>query len=158
MAIVYLALGSNVGDSGRHIEQAIGLLQERVSGLVRAPMYRSRATGYTEQPDFWNTVVGGQTDLSPHELLEFVKGLEEQVGRVRRFRWGPREIDIDIILYGQAILDEPELMIPHLRLAEREFVLQPLYDLAPELVEPRSGRRVRELLADLPDTQRSIVR
>ena len=157
MTEVYLALGSNVGDSVAYINKAVELLGQKVDGLTRAALYRSKPAGYTDQPDFLNTAVSGQTALDPSELFKFIKDVEERVGRVARFRWGPREIDIDIIFYGDQILDTEKLTIPHPRFQERDFVLRPLADLNPGFKDPRSGQTVGELLAavgNLTDLQR----
>ena len=146
MTEVYLALGSNIGDSRAHIARAIELLREQLQNLKTAPLYLSKPFGVTNQPDFLNTAVSGQTSLSPPELFKFVKEIEQQVGRQERFRWGPREIDIDIIFYGQQTVKTPELTIPHPSFAERDFVLKPLADLNPHLTDPVSGQIVAELL------------
>lgn len=150
MTKVYLALGSNVGDSRAHISKAIELLKPYVEDIKTAPLYRSKAAGYTDQPDFLNTAAVGETKLEPHELLKALKDIEQQIGRTTTFHWGPREIDIDIIFYGDTVLDSPELTIPHDAFRERAFVLQPLVDLEPELVDPASGLSVSLLLKALP--------
>lgn len=157
MTTVYLALGSNVGDSRAQIEEAIKLLSRSVSDIARAPIYRSKAVGYTDQPDFLNTALRGRTDLEPQELLAFVKSIEQEIGRVRRFRFGPREIDIDLIFYGDLVSTTDDLTIPHLAFRERDFVLRPLADLDPNLKDPVSGRTVGELLAALDSQDRSIL-
>jgi len=156
MAIIYLALGANVGDTTKNLDQAIQLLKTKVSDIEEAPRYRSRAVGFTDQPDFVNTAVKGQTSLEPLELLQFVKSIEAEVGRISRFRWGPREIDIDIIFYDDLILNTEVLQIPHARFAERDFVLKPVFDLAPDLVDPVSGKTVSVLYNNLPDTDKAI--
>ncbi|HSW37330.1 MAG TPA: 2-amino-4-hydroxy-6-hydroxymethyldihydropteridine diphosphokinase [Candidatus Saccharimonadales bacterium] len=157
MAIVYLALGANVGNPKANIEQAIELLQSSVDKIQCAPLYASKAVGYTDQPDFINTAVSGETVLDPAELLKFVKEVEEQVGRVERFRWGPREIDIDIIFYNDSVVQQDNLVIPHPRFAERDFVLQPICDLDPTFIDPLSKRSVKQLLEALSSDQRSLL-
>lgn len=157
MATVYLALGANVGDCKKSIAQAVQYLEKSVTNIRVAPLYVTKAVGYTDQPDFFNTVLVGQTSLSPEELLVFVKGIEKKVGRVFRFRWGPREIDIDIILYDDLVLDTPTLTIPHPRFSERDFVLKPLSDLAPDVVDPRSKKTIHKLLQQLPADQLSVI-
>lgn len=157
MPTICLALGSNVGDSSRHIAQAVELLQRQVAHLRQAPIYTSKAVGYTDQPDFLNTAVTGETKLSPDELLDFVKDIERQVGRIWRFRWGPREIDIDVIFYDDLVRVTKRLTIPHPRFAERDFVLRPLCDLNPHYVDPKSGQTVKFLLDSLSLTDLSIV-
>jgi len=155
--VVFLALGSNVGDSRANINQAVRLLSEKVTNITEAPVYTSKAVGYTDQPDFYNTAVRGDTELTPIELLKFVKDVEAKVGRVVRFRWGPREIDIDIIFYGDQMLDSEVLTIPHPRFAERDFVLKPICDIDQSFIDPLSNKTVGELLKALPPTQLSIL-
>lgn len=157
MATVYLALGGNVGESGQHIERAVRLLDGFLGSLQCAPLYTSRAVGYEDQADFINTAVCGRTTLSPQNLLKLVKEIEQKVGRTASFRWGPREIDIDIIFYDDVVLDVPDLTIPHAQFAERDFVLQPLVDLDPDLVDPKTKHSLRELLGNLPAEKRSII-
>jgi 2-amino-4-hydroxy-6-hydroxymethyldihydropteridine diphosphokinase len=157
MATIYLALGSNVGDCRKQIEQAIGLLGSGVNNIRRAPLYRSRAVGYTDQPDFLNTALAGQTDLSPEALLKLTQTVERQVGRQKRFRWGPREIDIDIILYGDLVRTTKALTLPHPLFRERDFVLRPLCDLNPGLRDPVSGETVSQLLARIAPSDESIL-
>lgn len=158
MATVFLALGSNVGDSRRHIEKAVELLGGSVHNITRAPLYTSKAFGVTNQPDFVNTALRGETDLAPLALLAFVKNVEAKVGRVKRYRWGPREIDIDIIFYDDLVLTDPMLTIPHAGLRERDFVLRPLNDIDPTYIDPLSKRSVRELLAKLSQDEAYILR
>ncbi len=146
---VYLALGANVGDKKANIGKAIRFLSEKVIYMKRAHLYVSNAVGYTDQDDFINTAVSGETELKPKELLRFVKDIEKQIGRVYRFRWGPREIDIDIIFYGNAIYKDTELEIPHPAMHERDFVLRPLADLDGEMIHPVLKKSVKELLRNL---------
>jgi 2-amino-4-hydroxy-6-hydroxymethyldihydropteridine diphosphokinase len=156
MTTVYLALGSNIGDSPANLRKAFELLQAFLSDINQAPVYKSRAVGYTDQPDFLNTAINGQTDLEPLELLSAIKTIEQQIGRTQTFRWGPREIDIDIIFYGDRLMRTDELTLPHPAFRERDFVLQPLVDLNPELTDPLSGKRVQELLNLLEPKERSF--
>jgi 2-amino-4-hydroxy-6-hydroxymethyldihydropteridine diphosphokinase len=159
MTEVYLALGSNVGDSPALFKQAMSLLAKDVlTDIKQAPIYITKPVGYTDQPNFLNTVISGQTDLAPGELLTRVKQLEHEIGRIKRFHWGPREIDIDIIFYGGLLLETPDLVIPHPRLYERDFVLAPLHDLNPDLLDPSSGQTVSQLLANLQADQTSIIK
>jgi 2-amino-4-hydroxy-6-hydroxymethyldihydropteridine diphosphokinase len=158
MATVYLALGSNVGDSKHHIEQAIELLSASVNNIQHAPVYRSKAVGYTDQANFLNTAICGQTSHSPEELLEFIKTIEQKLGRVKRFQWGPREIDIDIILYDNLKQESKALTLPHPAFRERDFVLQPLKDLNSGLLDPVTGQTVSQLLEKVPPADRSILK
>ncbi len=157
MPVVYLALGSNVGDSRGYIEQAIELLSDKVQGIQTAPIYKSKAIGHTGQPNFLNTAIRGQTNLIPGDLLEFVNEVEQKVGRVERFRWGPREIDIDIILYGDFRQETKKLTLPHPHFRERDFVLKPLRDLDGNLIDPISGQTVLQLLDKLDPAKRVIL-
>jgi 2-amino-4-hydroxy-6-hydroxymethyldihydropteridine diphosphokinase len=157
MAVVYLALGSNVGIGDRQLNQAITLLQDKLTRVRYAPYYSSKAVGFTDQPDFLNTVIKAETAMEPEELLAFTQEVEERIGRIRRFRWGPREIDVDIIFYDDRIFTTPELTIPHPRFAERDFVLKPLCDLNPDLIDPITHKTVQELYSQLPESSRSIT-
>ncbi len=145
MIEVYLALGSNLGDSRHNIIKAIQLMSPEIQKISQAPVYKTKPVGYTNQPDFFNTAISGQTDLSPEELLTFTRNVEQQVGRVARFHWGPREIDIDIIFYGNQIIKQPGLIIPHPHFSERDFVLKPLSDLNPDLIDPISQQTIKQL-------------
>lgn len=156
MATVYLALGSNVGKGDQQVDKAITLLHEQLTDITEAPRYMSMAVGFTDQADFMNTAVVAETELSPRELLAFTQYVEQTVGRIRRFRWGPREIDIDIIFYDDLVIDEPDLTIPHPRFAQRDFVLRPIADLNPDLIDPVSKMTVSELYEKLPASNRSI--
>jgi 2-amino-4-hydroxy-6-hydroxymethyldihydropteridine diphosphokinase len=156
MTEVYLALGSNIGDSKAYIAKAIDLLSDELADIKQAPLYRSKAVGYTDQPDFINTAIGAKTDLSPLELLEVTKNIEKQLGRIERFRWGPREIDIDIIFYGHQIIESDELTIPHPSFRERSFVLQPICNLSPNLIDPVSKKPIKVLLEQLDASDQSL--
>jgi 2-amino-4-hydroxy-6-hydroxymethyldihydropteridine diphosphokinase len=158
MADVYLALGANVGDPAANIEQAVKLIRDVMNDVKQAPIYRTKPVGYTDQPDFLNTAVMGQTDLSPEDLLKAIKDVERRIGRQQRFRWGPREIDIDIIFYGDRVIDTPKLTIPHSRFRERDFVLRPIADLNPRQIDPISGQTVEQLLNLLPESLINIIK
>ncbi len=142
---VYLGLGSNVGDRLLNLNKAIELLSEKIQILKKSKIYISKAVGYTDQPDFYNMVLYGKTDLSPEELFNFIKDVEKNVGRVYRFHWGPREIDIDILFYNDLVYKSDKLNIPHPRLHERDFVLSPLIELNPKLFHPVLNKRVSDL-------------
>ena len=157
MTTTYLALGSNVGDPAQYITKAIDSLQTVLSEVKQAPLYTSKAVGYTDQPNFLNTVISGQTELSPQELLEVIDKIERKLGRIKRFRWGPREIDIDIIFFGNQILNTEKLVIPHPSFRERDFVLQPLVDLNSQTTDPVSQLTVKELLDRLEPSSLSII-
>ncbi len=133
MVKVYLALGSNVGNREENIKKAINLLAEKIKDIKVASFYETEPVGYTEQPKFINTVLKGYTKLSPEELLSFCQMVEKKVGRVYRFKWGPREIDIDILLYGDLKIDKPDLKIPHPYMLERDFVMTPLREIEKDI-------------------------
>jgi len=153
MATVYLGLGSNLGDRAAHLRAAVAALRAggvRIDGLSR--IYESPPMGPIEQGPFLNAAVRGETDLSPHELLQLALAVEAAAGRVREVRWGPRTLDVDVLWYSGVQLDEPGLTVPHPGLAERAFVLRPLADLSPALVLP-DGRTVAEALEALDDDE-----
>jgi len=140
---VYLGLGSNLGDREKNIAQALELLGEGGRVVAVSPLYETDPVGLTG-PLFLNAVVLYQTELGPHELLSFIKGIEARLGRKPVLP--PRPIDIDILLYGDLVMKSETLTIPHPRLVERAFVLVPLAELAPELVVPERGENVSQLL------------
>src|SRR2546426_525753 len=133
---VYLGLGSNLGDREANIRSAIALLSQHLAIVKAAPIYETEPLGYADQPSFLNTACLVSTELSPEELLRLAKNIEKEIGRTPSFLNGPREIDIDILMYGDLVLDIPGLSIPHLRIAERAFVLVPLAEIAPGVVHP----------------------
>lgn len=151
MTIVHLALGSNLGDRGANLEVAIHALAARVWIDDLSAVYETAPMYVTDQPAFLNMAIRGRTDLAPIDLLRFVKRVEASLGRAGDGqRFGPRPIDVDILLYGDSQVALPELEIPHPRLAERAFVLRPLADLGPQLRHPVLDRSVEELLAAVP--------
>jgi 2-amino-4-hydroxy-6-hydroxymethyldihydropteridine diphosphokinase len=135
-AIVYLALGSNLGDRRANLAAALAPLRERVTVEALSSLYETEPAYVTEQPRFLNAVLRGRTALGPAELLVFVKEIERALGRLAGPRFGPRLVDIDLLLYGDAALATPDLTIPHPRMAERPFVLVPLAEIAPALIPP----------------------
>jgi 2-amino-4-hydroxy-6-hydroxymethyldihydropteridine diphosphokinase len=154
---IFLALGSNIDDRQQHIESAIGLLRENVHDITVAPLYETRPRYFTDQHNFLNTVLRGSTDLDPQALLQFTQAVQKEVGRVERFRNGPREIDIDLLFYDDVVYTDDALEIPHPRLQERDFVLQPFSDIDPDFCHPVLKKTIRALLAALPEEQRSVI-
>jgi 2-amino-4-hydroxy-6-hydroxymethyldihydropteridine diphosphokinase len=147
----YVAIGSNLGDREATIARALELLDDPPElRLVRVASVRETdPVGVVDQPLFLNTAARLETTLGPRELLDRLLAVERDLGRVRTAeRWGPRTLDLDLLLYGDAVLDEPGLTVPHPRLHERRFVLEPLSELAPNLVVPGRGQ-VKALLAAL---------
>jgi 2-amino-4-hydroxy-6-hydroxymethyldihydropteridine diphosphokinase len=146
VARAFLGLGSNVGDRLANLQGALDLMSARpdVRPLRSSRVYETDPVGGPPQPDFLNAVVEVETALSPMELLRACMEVEDELGRVREERWGPRTIDIDVLTLDEEIVDEPDLTIPHPRMHERGFVLVPLLELAPDPVLP-GGRRVATL-------------
>ena len=145
---VYLALGTNLGDRQANLETAKEMMPPEVVVMRESPIYVTPPWGYENQPDFLNQVIEVHTDLPPKTLLHFLKNIENEMGREKRFRNGPRLIDLDIIFYGQRVVDEEDLQIPHPRLEGRAFVLVPLNDLAPDFVHPTLDKTINEMVAE----------
>ena len=148
-ALVYLGLGSNMGDRMGNLKAAVERLHEHAAVTAIASVYETVPLGYEEQPMFLNTALSATTLLGPSELLRFAKGIEVDLGRKPGFRNAPRPIDIDILLYGDLVVETPSLTIPHPGMAERAFVLAPLSEIAFEVVHPVSARRIGDLLDDV---------
>jgi 2-amino-4-hydroxy-6-hydroxymethyldihydropteridine diphosphokinase len=132
----FLGLGSNLGDRLGHLERAVALLRARGDLAAVSPVYETEPVGGPAQSPYLNAVVELDTEDSPRALLERCRSLERDAGRVRTVRFGPRTLDADVLLVGDEVVAEPDLIVPHPRLFERRFVLAPLADLAPELVPP----------------------
>ena len=154
MHTIFLALGSNVGNKKAQIDQAIKHLGKHVEDIQIAKLYETQPMYHEEQDLFINTVVKGKTLLAPNELLAFVKLAEEELGRQERFRNGPREIDIDILFYNELVYESVDLIIPHPKIQEREFVLLPFTDIEPEFVHPVLGKTIKELLSKLKTSKK----
>ena len=144
----YIALGSNMGDRAANLELAQKLMEAspHIELIAVSSRYFSEPWGKIDQADFYNQVIGIETDLSPRELLAQLQAIEIKMGRQPSEKWGPRSIDLDIILYGNQILREADLIIPHPYAEQRLFVLIPLQEINPEIVFPDSGMSIREVL------------
>ena len=148
--IAYIALGANLGDRRANIDAAVeqirstdGVTVAKVSSL----MENAAVGGPAGSPPFLNAVAEVETALSPRQLLDRLLQIEQSLGRTRREKWGPRIIDLDLVLYGDQIIAEPDLQVPHPLMHERRFVLEPLAQIAPEAIHPVLRRRVADLLA-----------
>jgi 2-amino-4-hydroxy-6-hydroxymethyldihydropteridine diphosphokinase len=155
----FIALGTNIEPRDKHLEQAIALIQKQKDIQVnnQSSIYETAPVGYTDQADFLNMVLEIETLLSPEALLEVCQGIEEELGRKRVIRFGPRTIDLDILLYNNENRNSERLIIPHPRMHERGFVLIPLYEIAPEITIPTIGKSVRELVMELPTQDKKDI-
>lgn len=142
---VYVALGGNIGDRPAFIHAALDALKAYVSVEETSHLYETQPMHVTDQPLFLNAVCRGATRLSPSDLLRALKRTEDELGRTKTVRYGPRNVDLDILFYSDAVVDTPSLTIPHIRIPERDFVLAPLLDLEPDLRHPRLDLTVRQL-------------
>ena len=144
-AEVAIALGSNLGDRERLLRDAAARLGDVLDAIRVSSWHRTAPVGVGPQPEFLNGAVTGRTVLPPRALLDWLLDLERQFGRERPFPGAARTLDLDLILYGDQVIDEPGLIVPHPRFRERAFVLTPLAEIAPEWVDPVTGRTVDEL-------------
>ena len=144
--LVHLGLGSNLGDRKEFLSEACNHLRsEAIRELCVSSIYESEPLLKMPQPKYFNMVVCGLTVLSPQELLKKCQQIEISSGRIRRERWGSREIDIDVISYGSRIIDNDDLVIPHPEIENRSFVLMPMSELSPEWLHPETGITIKEL-------------
>lgn len=150
MTRVYVGLGSNLGNPEENIREALKMIQCRteINITVISSLYLTEPVGFEDQPWFYNCVVELETELTPEELLDILQGIENDLGRVRTVRWGPRTVDLDILLFGNLTIDSERLIVPHPRMQERSFVMVPLDEIAP-LAQFPDGRSVAEIRRNL---------
>ena len=154
---VYLSIGSNLGDRAKNLRDAIAALRKVGIDVKRiSSMYETEPVDYLDQSWFVNMALEVETELAPPALLQALRGIETQMGSKKLIAKGPRLIDMDVLLYGNEVIDTPELQIPHPRMHLRRFVLEPLAEIAPNVRHPVSGLSVSEMLARTPD--KSLVR
>ena len=148
MVQAYLGLGSNIGDRKQQLLKAIDLIGN-IKGIKvtkQSSIYETAPIGYTDQPNFLTLCLEIETELSPQQLLKHCLDIEQQLHRVREIRWGPRTLDIDILLYSDNIIETDNLSIPHPRMQERAFVLIPLNDIASDKKDPRLNQKIHDLV------------
>ncbi|HOA34887.1 MAG TPA: 2-amino-4-hydroxy-6-hydroxymethyldihydropteridine diphosphokinase [Bacillota bacterium] len=151
MPAAFIGLGSNLGDRMGYLREALTRLEQEPVRLGKvSPLYETEPVGGPLQGPYLNACATFETALSPVSLLRRLQQIETALGRVRRERWGPRTVDLDLLVYGNVIMRTPSLELPHPRLAERDFVLQPLKDIAPELLIPGTGKTVSQLVHERP--------
>jgi len=147
---IYVALGTNIGDKQGNIQRALSLMEERGIKVIKSSsLYVTEPYGFLDQDEFLNGVVEVSFPGTPGQLLELLMEIEQEMKRIREIHWGPRIIDLDIILFGQRIIKEPDLIIPHTDMHNRDFVLRPLAEIAPKVVHPVLQKTIQQLFDEL---------
>jgi 2-amino-4-hydroxy-6-hydroxymethyldihydropteridine diphosphokinase len=149
---VYIAFGSNIGDRYKAVDDALAMVEQKGMKITsKSKIYETEPYGYTDQPPFINGAIEVETELNCRQVLETLLGIESDIGRVRQIRWGPRIIDLDILLFNKEIYDEEDLKVPHLDMQNRAFVLNPLADICPDYVHPILEKTILELKNELKE-------
>lgn len=159
MITAYIALGSNMGDRLNYLEKVLSCFESYPQLKMRkaSSIYETAPWGKTDQPPFLNCVLEIDTSFTPQMLLETLREIERQLGRERKEKWGPRTIDLDILLYGDEIINTPDLTIPHPRMSQRAFVMIPLIEIAPELIHPVFKKTMKQLADVLPKENMPVL-
>jgi 2-amino-4-hydroxy-6-hydroxymethyldihydropteridine diphosphokinase len=152
MTNVYLLIGSNVGNREKNLEKAIDEIEKGIGAIdKKSKIYSTEPWGEKDQDDFLNQALSIKSKLKPKAILKKIAEIEKKIGREETFKWGPREIDIDILFYGDELISEIDLTVPHPFLHERRFTLIPLSEIAPELYHPIIGASIIDLLVECED-------
>jgi len=155
---VFLGLGSNVGDLKHNLDTALQFISQRMKIEQVSSLYDTSPEVNTNQPRFLNMIIRASTSIEPQPLLTMLKGIESKLGRVTTTRYSPRPIDIDILFYGNSIIDTPDLVIPHPHMHERAFVLVPLAEIAPNFIHPKNGKTISKMLSELKKGIQGVFR
>ena len=147
-----IGIGSNIGLAAENCEKAIALIKKSISVTAQSSLYESEPVGKADQDWFVNAAIEVQTNLTPEELLQLLLDIEQQLGRTRKEKWGPRIIDLDILDYEGLIMDSKVLILPHPEMTQRRFVLEPLCEIAGETIHPLKKKMISDLLKELPKT------
>ena len=158
MTRAYVGIGSNLGDSAGIVREAFDRIRRLGTNFVNSDLYVTKPWGWTDQPDFINAAAAFDTDIAAKELLAALRGIEAEFGRLREERWGPRSLDLDLLLYGDAVIAQVDCTIPHPHLRERAFVLEPLSEIGNDVRVSTIGKTIRELRDMLPGEDRANVR
>lgn len=153
---LFLATGSNLGDRQHNLHSALQAIRRIAEVEKISSIYETEPWGYTDQPAFLNQVIAATTPLSPFEVLNSIKSMEGEIGRTPTFRYGPRVIDIDILLYDDLIVDDDRLTLPHPRMTERAFVMVPLDEIAPQHLHPVFQQTIHDLLQNMDTSSASL--
>lgn len=152
MKKIYLSLGGNLGNREKHLKEAIQFISERVGQIIlKSSVYETKAWGIENQPDFLNQVIAVKTLLNPQEVLATILAIEKDMGRIRERKWYTRLIDIDLLFYEKEIIQEENLIVPHPFIAERNFVLAPLAEIAGAFIHPKLDKTIAALYKNCPD-------